>query len=354
MSKSPSPSPSPNQFESQASPDRILHTGLAFLSAKALLSAVELGVFTELAKGPADAATLRERVGVHPRGALDFFDALVALGLLRRVDGVYHNTEEAAAYLDRGKQSYLHVGSMLEMANSRMYPIWSNLTDALRTGKQQDQATNDTDEYIYDALYADEQRLQEFLASMTGMSHSANCRIATQVDWSGYKTLADMGTAQGDLAVQVLLANPHLQGIGFDLPAAAPTFTKYAADNGLQDRLRFVGGDFFTQDFPASDVFTFGHILHNWDLDRKKVLLKKAWQALPKGGAVIVYDSLIDDDRSQNAFGLLMSLNMLAVTDVGFGYTAADCKGWMAEAGFGRTWSEHLVGPDSIVVGIKE
>jgi hypothetical protein len=330
-----------------------MQIGMSFEASKTLLSAVEVGVFTELAASPADAATLRDRLGLHPRAAADFFDTLVAMGFLRRVDGVYHNAPDADAFLDRDKPSYSHLGSLLEMANSRLYGIWDNLTDALRTGQSQDESKSSELE-TYDALYADAARLRQFLASMTGISHTANCKIAEQVSWLDYETLADLGTAQGDLAVQVLLANPHLTGIGFDLPAAAPVFEEYVEGHGLRERLRFAGGDFFIDDFPEADVITFGHILHNWDLEKKKLLLEKAWRALPTGGAVIVYDSLIDDDRSENTFALLMSLTMLAVTDGGFGYTAAECTSWMTEAGFGRTWTEHLVGPDSIVVGIKE
>ena len=96
-----------------------------------------------------------------------------------------------------------------------------------------------------------------------------------------------------------------------------------------------------------------GHILHDWNLDQKRLLIRKAYDAVPEGGALIVYDSIIDDDRSKNAFGLLMSLNMLIETPGGFDYTGADCMGWMDEAGFRRTRVEHLLGPDSMVVGIK-
>ncbi|MYT28905.1 methyltransferase [Streptomyces sp. SID8354] len=326
---------------------------MGFQASKTLLSAVELGVFTALAKGPADGPALCARLGLHPRAAQDFFDTLVALGLLRRVDGVYHNAADTDAFLDRDKPDYAHLGGLLEMANSRLYGIYHHLTDTLRTGRPHDESQS-SDLDTYDALYADPVRLKQFLASMTGISHTANRAIARQVPWRDYRTVADMGTAQGDLAVQVLLANPHLTGVGFDLPAVGPVFDEYVRAHGLKERLTFAGGDFFADDFPRADAFTFGHILHNWDLEKKRLLLKKAWQALPTGGAVVVYDSLIDDDRSENAFALLMSLTMRAVTDGGFGYTARECRDWMAEAGFGRTWSEHLVGPDSIVVGIKE
>jgi hypothetical protein len=96
-----------------------------------------------------------------------------------------------------------------------------------------------------------------------------------------------------------------------------------------------------------------GHILHDWDLSTQRMLIQKAFNALSDGGALVVYEAIIDDDRSQNAFGLLMSLNMLIETPGGFDYTDADCTGWMKEAGFSTTQMEHLVGPDSMVIAIK-
>ncbi|MGH9856479.1 MAG: methyltransferase, partial [Acidobacteriota bacterium] len=181
----------------------------------------------------------------------------------------------------------------------------------------------------------------------------ANLMIAQKFPWSDYKTAADVGTAQGDLIGQVLLTNPHMKGIGFDLPQVEPIFEEYVEQNRLQDRLQFVSGDFFKDRFPEADVIMMGHILHDWGLDDKRMLIEKAYKAIPKGGALIVYDSIIDDDRSKNVFGLMMSLNMLIETTEGFDYTGADCMGWMRGAGFTEARVEHLVGPDSMVIGIK-
>ncbi|MBL9155306.1 MAG: methyltransferase [Verrucomicrobiales bacterium] len=331
-------------------PDRIFQTGMAFWPSKILLSAVEMEIFTDLARHPGDLATLTGRLGLHPRGARDFLDALVALGFLSRDgQGIYGNTPETDLFLDKRKPSY--IGGILEMANHRLYPFWGALTTALRTGEPQNEAR--TGEDMFAKLYADPARLREFLRAMSGVSRGANLAIARQFPWGGYRTYVDAGTAQGDLAVQIALANPHLTGIGFDLPEVGPIFEDYVAENGLTDRLSFTGGSFFTDPLPEADVILYGHILHDWDLDQKKHLLRAAWQALPAGGAVVVYDSIIDDDRSVNAFGLMMSLNMLVETSGGFDYTGADCQEWMREAGFRDTRVEHLVGPDSMVVGIK-
>ncbi len=335
---------------SEPQPGHILQVGTGFWASKVLLSAVEMGLFTELAQRPEDLETLQGRLGLHRRSARDFLDALVALKFLERMDGKYSNTESTDFFLDKRKPSY--IGGILEMANHRLYPFWGHLTSALRTGLPQNEAKDGApDPFV--ALYADPARLKEFLRAMTGVSHGGNIAIARKFPWARYRTAVDIGTAQGDLITQVALANPHLSGIGFDLPAVAPVFEEYVEANGLADRVKFCQGSFFDQPLPRADVVMMGHILHDWDLDTKRMLIRKAWEALPPGGAYIVYESIIDDDRSSNVFGLLMSLNMLIETPGGFDYTGSDCTGWMKDAGFRETQVEHLVGPDSMVIGFK-
>ena len=333
----------------QPTPEKILQTGLAFWPSKTLLSAIEMGVFTELARGAERFEALSGRLGLHPRSARDFLDTLVALGFLTRDGDRYSNTVETDLFLDRHKPSY--VGGILEMANARLYRFWGNLTEALRTGEPQNEVKSGG-LGTFESLYADPARLKLFLAAMTGISHGANMVIAKAFPWKDYKTFVDVGTAQGDLAAQIALANPHLAGVGFDLPEVAPIFEEYVRAVGA-GRLTFSPGSFFDQDLPKADVVLMGHILHDWDLPTKRMLIKKAYDAVPSGGALIVYESIIDDDRSKNAFGLMMSLNMLIETPGGFDYTGADCSGWMREAGFSSTRVQPLVGPDSMVIGIK-
>ncbi len=331
-------------------PSQILQVGLGFWASKTLLSAVELELFTELATKPANLATLTKRLGLHPRSAHDFLDSLVALGFLVRKNGEYSNSSSTNFFLDKNKPTY--IGGVLEMANARLFGFWNNLTTALRTGELQNEAKGGG-ESPFVALYADPERLAQFLKAMTAISNTANRLIASQFPWKNYKTAADVGTAQGDLIVQVTAANPHLTGVGLDLPQVRPIFEEYVAAHNLSSRVKFQPGSFFEEPLPRADVVMMGHILHDWNLEEKKMLIRKAFEAIPAGGALIVYDSVIDDQRSQNSFGLLMSLNMLIETPGGFDYTGADCTGWMKEAGFKETRVEHLVGPDSMVIGIK-
>jgi hypothetical protein len=337
--------------ESEAlTPDLIMQLGFGFWGSKALLSAVELKLFGVLSEaGPMDAEELRERLGLHPRGARDFFDALVALGMLERTDGRYENTPETDLFLDPAKPTYM--GGMLEMSSVRLYNFWGSLTEALQTGQPQSEVK--TGGEFFEQLYADPEKLAGFTAAMTGLSRAAGDAIAAKFPFGDYGSVIDIGCAQGAVPVAVATAHDHLTGGGFDLPPVEPIFNSYVAQHDLADRLRFTPGNFFTDPLPSADVLVMGHILHDWDLAEKRLLLQKAYDALPTGGALIVYEALIDDDRRSNAFGLLMSLNMLIEGPTGFDYTGADCRGWMADAGFSKSYVEYLVGPDSMVVGIK-
>ena len=327
-----------------------MQLGLGFWGSKTLLSAVELGLFTELAsEGSLDAAALTKRLGLHERGARDFLDALVALRMLDRTDGLYANTPAGELFLDRGKPSY--VGGILEMANARLYPFWGSLTEALRTGEPQNEAKHGGD--LFGELYAEPERLKAFLKAMTGLSLGSADALAAKFPWQDYRSVVDVGTAEGALLARVAATHPHLTGKGFDLPGVRPHFEAYVATHGLSDRLVFHPGDFFSDPLPAADVLVMGHILHDWSLEQKRMLIAKAYDALATGGAFVVYETIVDDERRENAAGLLMSLNMLIETRGGFDYSAADCMGWMREAGFRETRAEHLVGPESMVIGIK-
>ncbi|MFY9656371.1 MAG: methyltransferase [Methylocystis sp.] len=333
----------------EISPHGILEIGMGFWGSKTLLSAVELGLFTELAKGPADLATLQQKLGLHERSARDFLDALVAMKLLEREKGLYSNTPETDLFLDRGKPSY--VGGLLEMASARLYAHWDHLTEALQTGRRQ--AENKESDDVFASLYADEKRLEGFLSAMSGGSLGPARAMAEKFPWSQYESFVDVGPAQGMLPATIARAHPHLSGAGFDLPAVKPIFERFIASQGLTERVRFISGDFFTDNLPSADVIVMGRILHDWDLAQKRMLLAKAYDALPKGGALIVYESMIDDERRENVHGLLMSLNMLIETPGGFDYTGADCKEWMRAAGFSSVRVEPLVGPTSMAVGVK-
>jgi predicted transcriptional regulator len=349
MSATPSHVTGQKGSDTTLAPDFIMQIAFGFWASKVLLSAIELGLFTELAEGPLDLEALTRRLGLDRRSARDFFDTLVALGMLRRENGEYSNAPETDYYLDRSKPSY--IGGVLEMANARLYQFWGSLTEGLRNGKPQNEIKGGQN--LFDAIYPDPARLRLFLSGMTGFSLPTAHAIARKFPWGNYKTFVDVGSAQGAVPVQVALAHHHISGVGFDLPPVRPVFEEYVASFGLTERLHFHPGSFFTDPLPSADVLIMGRILHDWNLEEKRLLVEKAYQALQKGGAYLVYEMLIDDERRQNLLGLLMSLNMLIETPGGFDFTGSDCCGWMRDAGFRETRVEHLRGADWMVVGTK-
>lgn len=331
--------------DSQPLPDTIMQLTRAYAGSKALVSAVELELFTTLADRPLAAEELKAKLGLQPRGTTDWLDALVSLDMLKRDGDRYANTSATDFYLDRAKPTYVG-GMVIGMAADTSH--WDSLTAGLRTGRPQIGGDQD-----FLDQYDDPAGLTEFMHQMTGLSMGAALAMAHKFPWGHYRTVIDIGAAEGCVPVQLALRHPHLTGGGFDLPMIRPAFEEYVDTYRLADRLRFYPGDFFTDPLPAADVLVMGHVLHNWSLEQKIELLDKAHQALPDGGALIVYDSIIDDDRRTNTFGLLMSVAMLLVTHDGFDYTGADCRSWIARAGFRDSYIEPLIGPESMVVGIK-
>ena len=335
-------------------PSHIMQVGMGFWPSKTVLSAVELGLFTELGSGSMTGEEVGRRLGLHPRAIYDFLDTLVALRLLDRdgdgPDGQYRNTPETAMFLDRGNPSY--VGGILEMSNARLYRFWGDLTEALRTGKPQNEIKH-TGRPMFEELYSDPARLEQFMSAMQGISLGNLHALAEDFDFSKYETVCDVGGATGQFCTILATRHPHLRCTSYDLPAVAPIAERAIAAAGLSDRVAVASGDFFADPLPHADVITMGLILHDWNLDGKMHLIRSAHDALPDGGAFIVIENLIDDARRENAFGLMMSLNMLIEFGDAFDYTGSDFEGWCREVGFREVEIRSLAGPASAGIAYK-
>ncbi len=337
-----------------ADPSAILQTAFAFWHSKVLLTAVELGVFTKLGDRHVTGAQLGAELGLHPRGIADFFDALVAMKFLfRDGDGptsMYFNTPEGALFLDEASPRY--IGGILVMLNSRLFKFWNDLPEALRTGKPQNEIKHGQ-KGMFEELYSDLSRLEQFIGAMTGLSRINFESLAEKFDFSNYQSLCDVGGASGLLCIEVAKKHSHLQCTSFDLPAVQPIARKHIAASGLSGRIDTAGGDFFNDPLPNADVITMGMILHDWNLDKKMHLIRAAYDALPSGGALIAIEALIDDARRENVHGLLMSLNMLIEFGDAFDYSGADFRKWCEEVGFQRFDVIPLAGPSSAAVAYK-
>jgi hypothetical protein len=331
----------------------ILQTAFAFWSSKVLLTAVEFDLFTKLSRRRLAGPELGHALGFHPRATDDFFDALVAMKFLNREgDGsgsLYYNTPEGALYLDKNSPSY--VGGILVMLNARLFKYWNDLPDALRTGRPQNEVKHGQ-KGMFEELYADLPRLEQFMGAMTGLSRINFEAFAIRFDFSRYRTLCDVGGATGLLCIEAAKRHPHLQCTSFDLPAVEPIAQRHIGQAGLTARIRTATGDFFKEPLPRADVITMGMILHDWNLEKKKPHPRGLRRCRP-AGAFAVIEALIDDARRENAFGLLMSLNMLIEFGDAFDYSGADFRQWCAEAGFKRFDTIHLNGPHSAAVAYK-
>jgi hypothetical protein len=335
-------------------PSHIMQVGMGFWPSKTVLSAVELELFTQLGDESMTGEEIGEQLGLHPRGIYDFLDTLVALKFLERdgegSDGRYRNTAESAAFLDKHSPAYM--GGILEMANARLYPFWGDLTEALQTGKPQNEIKQ-TGKPMFDELYSDPARLEQFMSAMQGVSLGNFQALAEKFDFSKYKTMCDVGGATGVLCTTVAARHPHLRCTSYDLPVVVPIAERAIAAAGLSDRVTAASGDFFAEPLPSADVITMGLILHDWNLDRKMHLIRSAYDALPEGGAFIVIENLIDDARRENAFGLMMSLNMLIEFGDAFDFTGSDFAGWCREVGFRDVEILPLTGPASAGIAYK-
>lgn len=348
------PQSAPALRPANPNPLSILQTAFSFWSSKVLLTAVEFGVFTKLGDRQLTGMELGEQLGLHPRGIADFFDTLVAMKFLQRAgDGPkahYSNTPDTRLFLDQASPRY--IGGILVMLNARLFKYWNDLPEALRTGKPQNEEKYGQ-KGIFETLYAEPAKLEQFMGAMTGLSRTNFEAFAKRFDFSKYQTLCDVGGATGLLSIEAVKANPHLKAISFDLPQVEPIATKQIAAAGLSDRIRTSVGNFFTDPLPKADVITMGMILHDWNLEKKMHLIRLAYDALPPGGAFVAIEAIIDDARRENVFGLLMSLNMLIEFGDAFDYTAADFQKWCREVGFKRFEKLHLNGAHSAVVAYK-
>jgi hypothetical protein len=344
------------QQNTPPTPATIMEIGSGFWSSKVLLSALKFELFTHLAsKGTMTGEQIKKDFNwkCTERNVFDFLDILTGFGFLNREGvletAIYSNGRDTNVFLDKNKSSY--IGGILEMMNERLYAFWGNLEEGLLTGAPQNETK--VGENLFDKLYTDAARLKGFVHAMTGAQLGGFIAFAEKFDFSKYKTLTDVGGSAGMLSLMVMQRQPHMACTTFDLPAIAPIANETIAQYGLNGSVKVVSGDFFVDALPAADMITMGNILHDWNEETKLILMQKAYDALPTGGAFVAIESIIDDQRNQNVFGMLMSLNMLIETGDGFNFTFADFNKWAKTIGFTSTVLLPLAGTTSAAIAYK-
>ncbi|WKN30869.1 methyltransferase [Porifericola rhodea] len=340
----------------ETAPVKIMQIGTGFWASKVLLSAVHFDLFTLLSEQQSlSAADVKKKLQFQcaDRQVFDYLDALVALGFLKRKglleSAKYSNTEHSEMFLDKKKNSY--VGGMLKMMNQRLYHFWGNLEQGLTSGKPQNEAKENED--IFSALYNDADRLSDFLRAMNSLQIGNFIAFAKKFDFSKYTSLTDVGGASGLLSVMVAKHNPHIKCVSFDLPEVEPIASKTISKFDMEGKVSLKSGNFFRDPIPEADVVIMGNILHDWNEEQKLKLMKSAYNAVKKGGVFVAIENIIDRERKENLFGLMMSLNMLIETGQGFDYTLADFDIWAKKVGFSSTTMIPLAGPTSAAIAYK-
>lgn len=339
-------------------PSKIMQIGMGFWASKVLLTAVKFKLFTLLSSHPLSAKEIMQQLNLNcsERHVYDWLDALVSLGFLERKglleNALYSNAEDTDFFLDKNKRSYM--GGILEMANTRLYKFWNDLDEGLITGKPQNEAKESGGNmFFFEDLYKDEAALQQFMDAMSGIQTGNFMALTKQFDFNKYQTLLDVGGADGWLSIQVCLYHPDVQCISFDLPPVAPVAQKKIEGFRLSNRIKVAGGDFLKNLLPKADLITMGNILHGLDEETKQQLIQKVYDTLPEGGAFMAIENIIDNDRRQNTFGMLMSLNMLIENGDAFDYTLDDFERWTTTAGFKKIELLPLAGPTSAAIAYK-
>lgn len=340
-------------------PSKIMQIGMGFWASKVMLTAVKLQLFTHLAKHSMFTKDIKQKLGLNcsDRHVYDWLDCLVSLGFLERKglmeNAQYSNTAETDIFLDKNKPTYM--GGILEMANNRLYNHWNFLEDGLRTGTQQNEARNKSNgnmDFFAD-LYKDENALREFVNAMSGVQMGNFIALANKFDFSSYNTMLDVGGADGCLCIQVCQRYPNIKCTTLDLPAVEPLAKAKINTSKMADRIKFMSADFMKDKLPQADVICMGNILHGLDEQGKRMLMHKVYNTLPVHGAFVAIENIIDNDRRENTFGMLMSLNMLIENGNAFDYTLNDFEQWAKDAGFTSVELIPLAGPTSAAVAYK-
>ena len=338
-------------------PSKIMQIGMGYWASKAVLTATNFSLFTRLAGQSKTMKEIKEALQLKTidRHVFDWLDVLVSLGLLKREglleNAVYSDSQDTEMFLDEKKPSY--IGGILKMANNRLYGFWGHLDDALKTGEAQNESHGDSDMNFFNDLYKDPKKLSEFIEAMSGIQMGNFMMLSKKFDFSKYKTMADIGGADGFLSCMIALQHPSVSFITYDLPPVAPVAKKKIEGFGLSDRIKVESGDFLKDPIPSAAIITMGNILHGLNENRKLELVKKAYNALPENGVFMTIENVIDNERKQNTFGLLMSLNMLIENGDAFDYTMNDFERWATAAGFKRTELLTLAGPTSAAIAYK-
>jgi acetylserotonin O-methyltransferase len=303
----------------------------AFRRSKTMFTAVRLGIFDELSRAPQPAEQLASKTQTNLDALARLLNACVCLRLLECEQGSYRNTEISERYLVSSSPDTM--AGYIVYSDQSLYPLWANLGDAVREGSNRWTQVFGGRNALFDHYFRDETSTASFLGGMHGFGQISSAKVVRAFDLSKYRRLVDLGGATGHLAIAACEAYPNLRAAVMDLPPVVPFARKYMSQSPASDRMEAVTGDFFADPLPEADLYSLGRILHDWGEERIQLLLPKVFAALPKGGALLVVEKLMDEERTGPLPSIMQDLNMLVCTD-GRERTAKDYERILKTAGF--------------------
>jgi acetylserotonin N-methyltransferase len=336
--------------EPQPDPTLVLDLVEAFRSSKAMFAALTLGVFDRLAQGPAALDVLAGDLAVDSDALERLLNACVGLRLLDRKDGQYANTATAAVFLCRNSPRQLT--GYINYSNVVLWKLWAHLEDAVREGTHRWKQVFGTEGPIFAHLFRTEESKREFMLGLHGYGLMSSPAVVTAFDLSRFRRLVDLGGGTGHLALAACQRYPDLRAVVFDLPGVIPLAQEQIRASPVAERVEAVPGDFFTDPLPSADLIAVGRILHDWTEDKIQHLLRKIYDRLPAGGALLIAEKLLNEDKTGPPWAALQSVNMLLVTE-GKERSLEEYTTLLKAAGFGQVEGRRTDSPLDAVLATK-
>jgi predicted O-methyltransferase YrrM len=313
----------------------------AFQESRALLTAVELDLFSAVGQG-ATAAEAASRLQTDERATEMLMNALTALGMLQKKDGIFRNTPLAAQYFTEGSPDNVRLAMM---HSAYLWDRWSTLTECVRTGTSQQPASpGERDQHWTEA----------FIAAMDRNVVERAPLVIKAVDTNGVRRMLDVGGGSGGYSIAFAKASPELHAEVLDLPAVLPLTGQYIKKSGLSERVKARAGDLRRDEFGRDyDLVFVSAICHMLGPAENQDLFKRCFAALALGGRIVVQDFILKSDKTAPRHAALFALNWLVVTRDGNNYSEDEYSIWLGNAGFRSVRHVLLPGSTGLMVGVK-
>jgi acetylserotonin N-methyltransferase len=336
---------------SKPNPAPILELIDAFRKSKTMFTAVTLGIFDFLEHGAQEVAALAAATHTQREPLERLLEACVGLGLLERYGKAFVNAEISKAYLVRS--SPFTLAGYIKYSDEALYPMWGNLSSAIREGTHRWQQTFGlSGNALFEHFFHTEEATRTFLTGMHGFGMLSSPAVVRAFDLSRFRHLADLGGGTGHLAAAACEHYPEMRATVFDLPRVTAFAREMLAHSSASSRVDLKDGDFFRDPLPAADLYAVGRILHDWAPEKIKRLLARIAGSLPQGGGLLIAEKLMDEDRSGPLHVHMQSLNMLVCTE-GRERSLSEYRQLLLDSGFGSVEGVVTGQPLDAILAVK-